>query len=111
MRKLLFTMLLAGAATCNAQQRSETVLADDWLFTRDRLTWQMVSVPHDWAINGPFDKKWDLQTVAIEQDGETEATEKSGRSGALPWIGEGHYRHTSTFPKATATLSCASTAR
>ena len=92
MRKLLFTMLLAGAATCNAQQRSETVLADDWLFTRDRLTWQMVSVPHDWAINGPFDKKWDLQTVAIEQDGETEATEKSGRSGALPWIGEGHYK-------------------
>ena len=32
--------------------------------------------------------------VAIEQNGETQATEKSGRSGALPWIGEGHYRTT-----------------
>lgn len=92
MKALLFSLLLAGAATCNAQQRSETTLAEDWLFTRDRLTWQQVSVPHDWAINGPFDKKWDLQTVAIVQDGETEATEKSGRSGALPWIGEGHYK-------------------
>ena len=56
-------------------------------------------VPHDWAIAGPFDKKWDLQRVAIEQNGETEATEKSGRSGALPWIGEGHYRRIITIPK------------
>ena len=56
-------------------------------------------MPHDWAIAGPFDKKWDLQNVAIEQNGETEATEKSGRSGALPWIGEGHYKRTITIPE------------
>ncbi|MBR1767869.1 MAG: DUF4982 domain-containing protein, partial [Prevotella sp.] len=37
--------------------------------------------------------------VAIEQTGETEATEKSGRSGALPWIGEGHYKRTITIPQ------------
>ena len=37
--------------------------------------------------------------VAIEQNGETEATEKSGRSGALPWIGEGHYKRTITIPE------------
>ena len=99
MRTLLFSLLLAGAATCNAQQRSVTTLADDWLFTRDKLTWQQVSVPHDWAINGPFDKKWDLQYVAIEQNGETEKSEKSGRSGALPWIGKGHYKTTFTLPE------------
>ena len=29
--------------------------------------------------------------VAIEQNGESEKTEKSGRSGALPWIGKGYY--------------------
>ena len=56
-------------------------------------------VPHDWAIAGPFDKKWDLQKVAIEQNGEKEATEKSGRSGALPWIGAGHYRRIFYIPQ------------
>ena len=84
---------------CDAQVRKEITLADGWLFTRDRLTWQQVSVPHDWAINGPFDKKHDLQFVAIEQNGETEKSEKSGRSGALPWIGEGHYKTTVTLPE------------
>ena len=63
-----------------------------WQFSRDSITWSEVRIPHDWAISGPFDKKWDLQHVAIEQNGETEATEKSGRSGALPWIGHGYYR-------------------
>ncbi len=63
-----------------------------WEFSRDNKSWKEVEIPHDWAIAGPFDKKWDLQKVAITQNGETEATEKSGRSGALPWIGEGWYR-------------------
>ncbi len=73
-------------------------LTEGWQFSRDGLSWQTVSVPHDWAISGPFDKKWDLQVVAIEQNGETQATEKSGRSGALPWIGEGHYKQLFTIP-------------
>lgn len=75
------------------------VLTDDWLFSRDKRSWQTVSVPHDWAISGPFDKKWDLQKVAIEQNGETVPTEKSGRSGSLPWIGEGHYKRNIFIPK------------
>ena len=86
------------SATVFAQGRAETVLADNWQFSRDQQTWQEVSVPHDWAISGPFDKKWDLQKVAIVQNGETEATEKSGRSGALPWIGKGFYKRTFTIP-------------
>ena len=80
-------------------QRQEMMLTDDWEFSRDKKSWETVSVPHDWAISGPFDKKWDLQSVAIEQNGEKEATEKSGRSGALPWIGEGHYKRTFTIPQ------------
>lgn len=75
-----------------AQQRTVLHLNDGWLFSRDSVNWQTVSVPHDWAIDGPFDKKWDLQYVAIEQNGEKEKTEKSGRSGALPWIGKGFYQ-------------------
>ena len=69
-----------------------------WEFSRDNQSWTEVQIPHDWAIAGPFDKKWDLQRVAITQNGETEATEKSGRSGALPWIGEGWYKTSVEVP-------------
>lgn len=86
-------LLLLSAISIQAQIRQEQSL-NTWQFSRDSLHWQTVSVPHDWAISGPFDKKWDLQVVAIVQNGEKEKSEKSGRSGALPWIGEGYY-HTS----------------
>ena len=94
--------LLSFALLCTTglwAQRTVTTLTDHWQFSHDRQTWTDVTVPHDWAISGPFDKKWDLQVVAIEQNGEQQATEKSGRSGALPWIGEGHYRRTLTLPR------------
>ena len=99
MKANLLTVFLTVSLTALAQPRQETILTDDWSFSRDQQTWQTVRVPHDWAIAGPFDKKWDLQNVAIEQNGETEATEKSGRSGALPWIGEGYYKRTITIPE------------
>lgn len=70
-----------------------------WEFSRDGKQWQRVVIPHDWAISGPFDKRWDIQTVAIEQNGEQTASEKTGRSGALPWIGEGHYRTQVVVPQ------------
>ena len=88
--KLLFAALLLSQLLV-AQTRREIHLKT-WEFSRDNKVWNKVQVPHDWAIAGPFDKQWDLQRVAITQNGETEATEKSGRSGALPWIGEGWYR-------------------
>ena len=92
MRKLFGLLLFLLPHVCFAQGRQEIVLSEGWLFSRDSISWQEVTVPHDWAIAGPFDKKWDLQFVAIEQNGEKEKTEKSGRSGALPWIGKGFYR-------------------
>ena len=98
MKKVLLGFLLLSQVSF-AQQRQEVMLQDGWQFSHDKATWQTVSIPHDWAISGPFDKKWDLQRVAIEQNGEKEATEKSGRSGALPWIGEGHYKRTVSIPK------------
>lgn len=91
--------LLAVGQTAPAQPRQELLLSDGWQFSRDKQQWETVRIPHDWAIAGPFDKKWDLQKVAITQNGETEPTEKSGRSGALPWIGEGHYKRTLTIPE------------
>ena len=91
------TLALALTTLCQAQSR-KVINLPSWDFSRDGKSWQQVAVPHDWAISGPFDKKWDLQMVAIEQNGETEKTEKSGRSGALPWIGEGMYKMNWTAP-------------
>ena len=55
--------------------------------------WEKVTVPHDWAIYGPFDKEIDKQTVAIVQNGEKVASEKTGRTGALPHVGSAWYRN------------------
>ena len=94
MNKLaLLTLALATSALSATAQRS-TINLKTWQFSRDSVNYKPVTIPHDWAINGPFDKKWDLQFVAIVQNGETEKTEKSGRSGALPWIGRGFYKTT-----------------
>ena len=90
---LALSGVLALTATA---QRTETTLNDGWQFTKgDGETdakWQNVRVPHDWAIYGPFDRANDLQTVAVEQNGETEETVKTGRTGGLPFIGKGTYR-------------------
>ena len=92
------TLVLALSTMCQAQSR-KVINLPSWDFSRDGNSWSQVAVPHDWAISGPFDKKWDLQMVAIEQNGEKEKTEKSGRSGALPWIGEGMYKMNLQLPK------------
>ena len=99
MNKLaLLTLALATSAITASAQRS-TINLKTWQFSRDSVNYKPVTIPHDWAINGPFDKKWDLQFVAIVQNGETEKTEKSGRSGALPWIGRGFYKTTVDLKK------------
>ena len=92
------TLALILTTLCQAQSR-KVINLPSWDFSRDGKAWQQVAVPHDWAIAGSFDKKWDLQMVAIEQNGEKEKTEKSGRSGALPWIGEGMYKMNLQLPK------------
>ena len=89
---------VANPTAATSKVRSVTELSK-WEFSRDSAQWRSVTVPHDWAIDGPFDKKWDLQMVAIKENGEDVATEHSGRSGALPWIGRGYYRTTFAVPQ------------
>lgn len=104
---ILTIVVLLGVVTSPsmAAQRSETLLKKGWRFTQnddpsaiapafDDSRWQSVTVPHDWAITGPFNRSHDLQTVAVTQDGETRATLKTGRSGGLPYMGTGWYRTT-----------------
>ncbi|WP_207531873.1 DUF4982 domain-containing protein [Desertivirga arenae] len=92
-----------------AQQRWEATLNTGWKFRKGASPeayrtnfkdkrWQTVTVPHDWAIYGPFDKEVDKQVVAIEQNGEKVPTEKTGRTGALPHVGEAWYRNSFNLP-------------
>ena len=68
--RVLVAVLLPLAAVAG-----ETTLSDGWQFSRDGSSWREVSVPHDWAIEGPFD-----------------AASKDGDTGKLPWRGVGTYR-------------------
>ena len=82
--------------TADSIKRSEQEIRQ-WQFRRDHeytatSGWESVTIPHDWAIYGPFDKANDLQTVAVIQNGEEEATEKTGRTGGLPYMGKGCYK-------------------
>ena len=90
-------------SSLSAQSRTEFLLEKNWKFTRedkqefifpayDDKQWQTVTVPHDWAIYGPFSSQNDKQNVAISQDGQTEAMEHAGRTGGLPFVGTGWYR-------------------
>jgi len=67
----------------------------------DDSDWNSVKIPHDWAIYGPFDKEVDKQIIKIEQNNEYEASEKTGRTGALPFDGVGWYRTTLNLPEYT----------
>lgn len=88
-------MMIAGTGIVAAQRTVETY-NDGWQFSKGALAdvkkWDNVRVPHDWGIYGPFDRNNDLQVVAVEQNGETEKTLKTGRTGGLPFIGKGVYR-------------------
>ena len=82
-----------------AQVRAVTELRDDWKFSRIKndaafdkdfndKDWQTVTVPHDWAIYGPFDKEIDKQVVQITQNNEKVASEKNWSN----WCTSIHWR-------------------
>lgn len=104
MKLLKIALLVALTIPSFAQERMVQQMKNNWKFQKgsndaayeisfNDSQWETVSVPHDWAIYGPFDKEVDKQSVAIVQNGETSATEKTGRTGALPYIGEAWYRN------------------
>lgn len=109
-----WAVLSAFALTLNAQVRTERLLERGWKFTRntdgvqemtfinpgyDDSNWRNVTVPHDWAIYGPFSSSNDRQNMAITQDGQKESMEHAGRTGGLPFVGVGWYRTTVAVPE------------
>lgn len=87
-RKTAFIAALAlASATAFAADynRNTTTLNEGWLFAKDGESWQQVRVPHDWAIYGPFDRSNDLQTVAVEQNGEKGRASTTTTTRARKW--------------------------
>ena len=110
MNKINLLLLLGITATGWAQQQT---LQKGWKFSREDdpqaagtlyndAKWQRVTVPHDWAIYGPFDMENDIQRTAIKQDGQKAAIEHTGRTGGLPFVGVGWYRTQFNVPELTA---------
>lgn len=102
---LLFFFFILTPFLSIAQERTVLTLTDNWKFQRGKndnafaenfndSKWEKVTVPHDWAIKGPFDKSVDVQMVTIAQDGLYTPAPLTGRSGALPYVGEAWYRNT-----------------
>lgn len=107
--KIFSLMMMACLATTLWAQRSVTTLEKGWKFHKgdvpeamspdfDDRKWEQVSIPHDWAIYGPFSRDNDLQNVAITQNFETQASVKTGRTGGLPYVGVGWYCTTFSAP-------------
>lgn len=99
---LAFIFYLFQSVSLFAQSRKEFLLQNNWKFTKGDIKhdgivrvndkdWETVSIPHDWAIKGPFNGNNDVQNVQIEQNGEKAKSLKAGRTGGLPFIGVGWY--------------------
>ena len=97
MRILLAVLLMAGAARAATEVRigGERRIAfnDGWRFAKGEAAgaeqpgfndsaWRPVELPHDWAIEGPFDPKYEA------------------RCGGLPYFGVAWYRKRFTLPAA-----------
>ena len=108
MKPLLFLFLFGIIIPVNAQ-RTGQLLNKNWRFIKGDVSeavreddndaqWQSVDVPHDWAIDGPFDRNNDLQDVAVDQNFEKRSSVKTGRTGGLPYVGTGWYRTRFSIP-------------
>ncbi len=74
MKKNALFAVAATLAAGLAVAREVADFCDGWEFSRDQKSWRAVEIPHDWAIEGPFEPEGDPDT------------------GKLPWKGVGWYR-------------------
>lgn len=88
---ILLLVIFTFSTQSHSQEREITNLNTAWKFSKGHneiahqktindSSWQQVTIPHDWAIAGPF---------IVDGDGNT---------GKLPWKGEGWYRKNMTIP-------------
>ena len=111
----LFIFVLASTLVINAASSPRTTLVLDagWNFflgdvpngqspTLNTKHWEQINIPHDWAIDKPFDMNIDKQMVRVIEDGDTIPQLRTGRTGALPMFGVGWYRKTLSLPETDA---------
>ena len=88
----------------------EHTFEQNWKFTRniaenfqmtdcDDSGWEIVDLPHDWAIKGPFSEENDAEITIIDAAGGQEwQFRHPGRTGGLPHVGKGFYRKKFVLP-------------
>ena len=92
---LFLLLFLACTLSLAAQQRTLVTLSEAWKFKQGATPdaelpslkdadWEKVTVPHDWAIAGPF------------------ILDGNGSTGKLPWQGEAWYRRDLEIPASVA---------
>jgi len=94
--KILVLLVISLSLTINADaltlSQEKQSFNDNWRFSKGELIgaektdfndnkWRALQLPHDWAIEGPFSKKY------------------SARNGGLPVFGTAWYRKSFTLPK------------
>lgn len=100
MKKIICFLLVLISIQIKAQ---ETELLTNWKFSNydfgnaealdfNDKNWENVTVPHDWAVQEDFNFSHDVQLTMVVQDGETKPKYRTGRTGALPYVGVGWYR-------------------
>ena len=94
---LAFALALTPGAL--AQVHKSITLRDGWLFSKDGGPLQTVTLPHDWAISGEFDRNIDLWKSKRWVNGKEETHESAGNTGCLPWPGKGEYRTKFRVPR------------
>ncbi len=110
-KSIIIVFLICLAFQVQAQKREVQLLDTGWRFLNkeipttnlsqvDDSSWQTITVPHDWAIAGPFDMTIDMQKVTVIEDGDRGAKLRTGRTGALPCFGIGWYRKALNISKA-----------
>ena len=73
---LAFVSLLSSCSKEKSQSRLRESFNDSWRFSKgekadeyvvafDDSDWREINLPHDWAIEGPFDKKYDTRTGGL----------------------------------------------
>lgn len=83
-------------------KRNIEILKTGWKFSKiteetpvqwdyDKCDWRSVTIPHDWAVEGPFDEENDKQKKEIIADGVLKPITLIGRTGGLPVSGEAWY--------------------
>ncbi len=73
---LVIILSFSSCTTANPQERIREDFNDSWTFAKgedgnehessfDDSQWRTLNLPHDWAIEGPFDKQYDARTGGL----------------------------------------------